>query len=1032
VVTVVFVDVADSTAMFESLDPEEVHYIMDGSFKILMEEIHRYEGTINQFRGDGVMAIFGAPVAHEDHAQRACYASLGIQKATTRYAERLREDYGIEFKMRIGLNSGSVVVGSIGDDLRMDYTADGDTTNLAARMENLARLGTILVSGHTHRLVKDFFEFETIGRVEVKGKSEPQEAFELLKPSEVETRIGASVAKGLNKFVGRKDSIASLRGACNKANSGSGQVVTLVGEAGIGKSRALLEFKNQLPPDEFNYLEGRCIHFGGSMAYLPILDMMRSYFEIKEVDQEAIIKKKMADKILDLDEKLMRILPPLQALFSLEIDDEAFSKLEPKEKRERTFEAIQELIIRLDMEQPLVLAVEDLHWIDKTSEEFLGYLIDCLNGTNILLILLYRPEYEHQWASRSYYSRIDLHQLETETSIELVTAILEGGEITTDLKQLILNRAAGNPLFIEEFTRTLLENDTIERKEKKYFIGEKATDIPVPDTIQGIIAARMDRLDDNLKRTMQTASAIGRDFAFSILQKITDIREELESHLLNLQGFEFIYQKRFLPELEYMFKHALTQEVAYNSLLFKKRKKLHEKIGQAIEEIYPERIEELYEMLAFHYSKGENQEKAYKYLKLSASKMNQKYSLWESFRYYKEAIEVLNSMPETGDKKLEPIRIRLPMATAMIQLVFPEDSLDILEEGERLSTELDDEDSLTQFVSLKGLYYVIKGENPGLGIDYMEKSFHVAQRIGKIEILAPIALDLCISYNFVGSYLKTMEVAPRALYLLEKCRKQFYSFGRPHNPYSIICSYHALAMEMMGEFEEGRRQYEKGVQSAKKMNDLHSMSLLELNHGMAHNVRGEGEAAIKHLEECIRYCEEGNILIYLGLAWSGMGWGTCLLGNLDRARMYIEKGIKIHQDAEMSAFLSLHYLLAGMVEIDANDLSSAQKFIEEGLQWSQKLGEKWVEGLCLAFLGRVLGKKGKTESKKAEDCLKKGIQIVKDLKTKPLYSQCCLILAGFYLENKRQTKALINLLKARKMFKEMGMDYWLDLSKRKE
>ncbi len=374
-VTVMFADVANYTSVSEKLDPEEVHQMMDGAFKILMDEIHKYEGTINQFTGDGVMALFGAPVSHEDHAQRACYAALSIQKALEAYGDKIEKDTGVAFKMRVGLNSGPVIVGSIGDDLRMDYTAVGDTTNLGSRMESLARPGTVLLSKHTRRLVKDYFDLRPLGQMEVKGKKEPQEAFELIKASKVVTRIGASVAKGLTRFVGRKNSMATLLDAFDKVKSGSGQVVGLLGEAGVGKSRLLLEMRNMLPQGEYHYLEGRCLQYGGSMAYLPVLDILRSYFDIKEGDREFLIKKKMEEKILDLDEKLKGVIPPFQSLLSLKVDDEDFSKLEPKEKREKTFETLRDLMLRVSQEKPLVLVVEDLHWIDKTSEEFLGYLI---------------------------------------------------------------------------------------------------------------------------------------------------------------------------------------------------------------------------------------------------------------------------------------------------------------------------------------------------------------------------------------------------------------------------------------------------------------------------------------------------------------------------------------------------------------------------------------------------------------------------------------------------------------------------------
>ncbi|MBW1775090.1 MAG: AAA family ATPase, partial [Deltaproteobacteria bacterium] len=767
-VTVFFADVANYTSISEKLDPEEVHQIMDGCFKILMDEIHKYEGTINQFTGDGVMALFGAPVAHEDHAQRACYAALSIQKALGEYGERLRNDHGIDFKMRIGLNSGNVVVGSIGDDLRMDYTAIGDTTNLASRMESMASPGTTLVSANTHRLVRDFFEFESLGKIEVKGKKEPQEAFELIKVGEVATRIGASIAKGLTRFVGRKNSMAALLDAFDKATSGSGQVVGVVGEAGVGKSRLLLEMSNMLPQGAYSYLEGQCLQYGGSMAYLPVLDILRSYFDIKEGDKEVFIKKRIEEKILDLDEKLEGVIPAFQSLLSLKVDDEDFSRLEPKEKREKTFEALRDLIIRVSQERPLVLVVEDLHWMDKTSEEFLDYLTGWLAYTPIMLLLLYRPEYTHRWGSKSYYTRVGLDQLGTDSSSELVKAILEEGEVAPELRQLILNRAAGNPLFMEEFTHTLLENGAIERKDDKYVLSGKASHIQVPDTIQGIISARLDRLEDNLKRTMQVASVIGRDFAFRILQTITGMREELKSYLLNLQGLEFIYEKNLFPELEYIFKHALTQEVAYNSLLLKRRKEIHEKIGRAIEELYTERLEELYEMLAYHYSRSGNKSKACHYLKLSGDKAWSNFSTPESFQFYREAVNLLRDRSATQENSQVRLEILRAMAYPIRMLGYPEGSFEFLEEGEGLAQDLKDQKALAYFQTNIGIYYLISGGDPAKGREYIERGLGESELTDEVELIVPATHDLISSHMIEGRFLRVRQVAPKIIALIEK------------------------------------------------------------------------------------------------------------------------------------------------------------------------------------------------------------------------------------------------------------------------
>jgi class 3 adenylate cyclase/tetratricopeptide (TPR) repeat protein len=1024
-VTVLFADVANYTSMSEKLDPEEVHQIMDGCFKILMDEIHKYEGTINQFTGDGVMSLFGAPVAHEDHAQRACYAALSIQNAVEEYGDKVKKDCGVDFKMRIGLNSGPVIVGSIGDDLRMDYTAVGDKTNVAARMESMAKPGTIFVSRHTHRLARDFFEFETLGKVEVKGKEELQEAFELLKTGKVETRIGASAAKGLTHFVGRKTSMEALMEAYDKAESGSGQIMGIVGEAGVGKSRLILEFKNRLPQDAFTYLEGRCLHYGGSIVYLPILDILRSYFEIKEEDREYPIKKRVEERVSRLDENLIESLPPLQDILSLKVEDGAYIKLDPKKKREMAFDAIRDLFIRESQNRPLVLAVEDLHWIDKTSEEFLDYLIGWMAGARILLILLYRPEYTHPWGSKSYYNRIGLDQLTTKSSAELVQAILEGAEVAPELRELILNRAAGNPLFMEEFTHTLLENGSIQRQDNQYVLRKKASDIQVPDTIQGIITARIDRLEDNLKRTMQVASVVGRDFAFQILQTITGMREELKSNLLNLQGLEFIYEKRLFPELEYVFKHALTQEVAYNSLLQKRRKEIHEKIGRAIEEIYPDRLEEFYEMLAYHYSKSENAEKAYQYLKLSGNKATKNYSNSEAMRFYKEALDVLTSIPDTEENKKGQIEVRLLIAAPMLNLGFPEDSLEILQEGGKFSRELGDKKSLVHFLSLIGQYYAWKGEDLFLSIQYSEDSFKEAEKIEDVELMAPVGADLSVLYFLMGEYVKVTDIASKVIALLEKSQRQAEFFGRPYNVYSCLLAQQSTCNWRMGNFEEGEVLFEKGFDFALKIKDLFSLGLMEIHHGWDFNFKGDAKTAIEHFENSLRYCEEGQIVSYVNVAWMGLGWAYWLMGELETARKYMEKGLNIQIDAGVRHYWGFWYGLLGTVYLDSGDLIKAQHHGKEALKISQKNHEKAGEGFAWILLGRTLGKADLPQTNTAEESFFKGIKIYEELKIITLSVLGYFFLGEMYANTGQKDKALETLKTAGSLFQEMEMDYWL-------
>ena len=985
IVTVLFADVANYTSMSEKLDPEEVLQIMDGAFKIMMDETHKYEGTINQFTGDGIMAIFGAPVAHENHAQRACYTALSIQKAMEGYSAKIEREYGIDFKIRIGINSGPVIVSAIGDDLRMDYTAVGDTTNLASRMEGLAEPGKIFVSENTLKIVKRYFDFNSIGKTEVKGKDEPQDIYELLKTSKVVTRIDESIAKGLTRFVGRKNSMASLMNAYDLVKSGAGQVVGVVGEAGVGKSRLILELQNRLPENEYTYFEGQCLQYGGSILYMAILDIMRSLFDIKDDDREHIIKKKLKEKILSNSRNLEHTLLPIQDLLSLKVEDETFLKLEPRQKRERIFDAIRDILISVSQEKPLIVVVEDLHWIDDTSQEFIDYFIEWMANTPILLVLLYRTEYQHKWGSKTYYHKIGLDHLRKESSIELVTAMLKEGDVAPELRDLILKRAAGNPLFMEELTQTLIENGTIQKKANQYVLSRQVSDIQVPETVQGIIAARMDRLEENLKRTMQVASVIGRDFAYSILQTITGMKEDLKSYLRNLQGLEFIYEKSLFPELEYIFKHALTQEVAYNSLLLKRRKQIHENIGKAIEELYSERLEEFYEMLAYHYYRSENLEKAYQYLKLSGEKASGSFSNQEAYNFFSEALGILNRLPDSNENKRKKIETSILMHNPMVLLGYPEGSLDILKNCENLCKEVEDKKNLSAFYAFISRYYTFAG-NPLDGIKYTEPRFFDALRNQDIELMASLSFGLITSYIASGYVYKTIDIAPDIMTALERAKKKYEFFGMPFNPYSYVCSYYGLSLTQTGDFKKGKTLLEEAHSFSKEINDIISLCYTELFIAIYYFFKGQGQKTIEHCEKSIQYGEEINWPWMLGITWVYLGCGYWLLGDLNSAYKHIENGLKIHKGTPVIWALTYYPLFMSYIYHDLGDLIKAQRYAEEALELSRKNNEWLFEAYSIIFLGRILAKKN-LNSNEAEKYILEGIKILDELKQKPWSTQ---------------------------------------------
>jgi len=943
-VSVLFADVANYTALSEKLDPEEVHQIMDGCFKILMDEIHRHEGTINQFTGDGIMALFGAPLSHEDHAQRACYAALSIQKALENYSDKIKQDYGLNFKMRIGLNSGTVVVASIGDDLRMDYTAVGDTTNLAARMESKAEPGGILLSEATHKLVKDFFEFYPLGKVEVKGKDKSQEAYKLIKAGEIETRIEASVAKGLTKFVGRKNSMPALREPFERMLSGSGQVVGIVGEAGVGKSRFLLEFINQLPQGKYTYLEGRCLHYGSEMIYLPVIEILRSYFEIKEGDQEIVIKDKLKGKIQQLDQRLSVSIPPFQELLSVTVDDEKYLQLDPGQKKTRIFEAIRDLFLRESEQKPLVLAIEDLHWIDKTSEDCISYLIDWLANARILLILLYRLEYNHNWGSKSYYTKIGLTQLSSVSSLQLVQAILEGGEVVPELKELVLSRSGNNPLFVEELIHSLRENGTIQKKNHQYLLTLNASDIHVPDTIQGIIAARIDRIEERLKRVIQVASVIGREFAFRILQTIMGMREELKSHLLNLQGLEFISQKRLFPELEYVFKHALTQEVAYNSLLQKHKKEIHKNIGNAIEDLYPSRLEEFYELLAYHFEQAEIHDKAIHYLIRAANRARAIYANYEAIAFYRRATKQLSLLPrKEGGLYEEWRKIAAQIYESLAEtLELTGQHSEALDTYEIALINISKDDSIwrahlhrktgnvwreqRRYEEAQRAYDLaeislgkettglaqewwqawIETQSDRMWLHYWQANFHqiaelaekarpAVEQYGTPDLRSRFFQGLVIMAQRRDRYVISEETMAYAHAALESLRKS----GKPN---TIALAQFALGFNHLwrGELNEAEEYLQTALKLAERIGDVVVQSRCLTYLTILYRKRVQLEEVQHYMSRALDVATAGNMLEYISTARANLAWVKWYVGNLSEARENGRIALEMWQQAPLA------------------------------------------------------------------------------------------------------------------------------------
>ena len=575
-VTVLFADLKGSTELIRDLDPEQARAILDPALHAMMEAVHRYEGTVNQVLGDGIMALFGAPLAHEDHAARACYAALAMQDALRRYAEEVRRVHGLPVQMRVGLNAGEVVVRAIGNDLHMDYSAVGLTTVLAARMEQLATPGSILLTAATLRLVEGIVQVNPLGPVPVKGVDEPVEVFELVGASAIRRRLQAAVARGLTRFVGRQTELAALHQALERAGAGHGQVVALLGEAGVGKSRLVYEVVHSHRTQGWLVLESASVSYGKATPYFPVLDLLKRYAQVEDRDDTRTIRARVTGQVLTLDAALQETIPALLALLDALPEDSPFRTLDPPQRRRRTLDGLKRVLLRESQVQPLLLVFEDLHWIDTETQALLDGLVESLPTARLLLLVNYRPEYQHGWGSKTYYTQLRLDPLPPVSADEFLQALLGDDPSLAPLKELLIARTEGNPFFLEESVRTLVETEVLVGTPGAYRLVQAVPSIQVPATVQAVLAARIDRLPPEEKRLLQTAAVIGMEVPLPLLQAIAELPEAaLHRGLTHLQAAEFLYETRLFPEHAYTFKHALTHEVAYRSLLQERRRALH-------------------------------------------------------------------------------------------------------------------------------------------------------------------------------------------------------------------------------------------------------------------------------------------------------------------------------------------------------------------------------------------------------------------------------------------------------------------------
>jgi predicted ATPase/class 3 adenylate cyclase len=1004
-----FCDMEGFTPFTEKLGPEDAYGIMDQIYELLIHKVHDYEGTVNEMTGDGIMALFGAPIALEDAPQRAIRSALTIHREMARFSDRIKQEReGIpSLKMRVGIHTGPVVVGTLGNNLRVEFKAVGDTVNLASRVEGLADPGATFVTLDTFKLTEGLFRFEALGEKEVKGKAEPVKVYRAIAPSTRRTRFDVSAERGLTPFVGRERELELLIEGFQRAKEGRGQAFSIVSEAGVGKSRLLYEFRKTVNNEDVMFLEGKCLSYSRGVAYHLHVDTLKANFDISESDGDSEIREKIKRglKIIGADEA--STLPYLLELFSVKESGIDKIPLSPEAKKDRIMEAVKRITLKGSEIRPLILAYEDLHWVDKSSEDVLKYVLESIPGARILMIFTYRPEFVHTWGGKSYHSQVTLNRLSNRESLAMVAYLLDTEEIDKDLEELILEKTEGVPFFIEEFIKSLQDLKIIKRKDNKFYLAKDMKDLIIPSAIQDVIMARVDSLPEGAKGVLQTGSVAGREFSHDLIERVMGLSEtDLLSHLSVLKDSELLYERGIYPQSTYIFKHALIQDAAYLSLLKSTCQKYHRKIAQVLEKNFPDTMETQPELLAHHYTEAGLNEQAVAYWHQAGQRATQRSAHVEAINNLTKGLEVLMTLPDTLERAQQELDLQTTLGPVLMA-VKGFGSLDT-ERAYARARELCGQVGETSqlFPVLHGLFrFHMNRAELQTTRELGEQLFSLAKRVQDPALLLEAHRVLGLTMFWLGEMAPARANLEQGVALYDPQQHRSHAFVYGQDPGVACQSFGAMPIWVLGYPDQALQSIHEALALAQELTHPFSLVYALTITTLLHQFRREGQAVQERAETLMTLSTEQGFPHWLAYGTILRGWALTAQGEGAEGIAQMRQGLVAHRAT--GAQVHRPYFLALLAEAygKVGQPEEGLMLLVEALAMVDNTGERNWEAELHRRKGELLLMQQGQKVGEAEECFRQALDIARHQQAKSLELRAAMSLNRLWQQQGKQEEA---------------------------